>query len=202
MDLIFVSKWRKKSRIQPVVFTTPFPVPRYWFRYHIYCTYWLKRKAVWRYRESRTADHANHLVIAPIGRPSTLGLSSAIMFQLYEDTRRVCYKRSNCRLVHQKEALGKQAGNFFVYHICGRNANIASLPEGKVTVHYHKFNWWLLRRDWQCWSRPLQKKEKELEVSLIAIKTESSVESGGRSITLKHVMGQTVESFGHPPWKN
>ena len=89
-----------------------FPVPRYWFRYHIYCTYWLKRKAVWTYWESRTADHANHLVIAPIGRISTLGLSSAIMFQLYEDTRRVCYKRSNCRLVHQKEALGKQAGNF------------------------------------------------------------------------------------------
>ena len=45
-------------------------------------------------------------------------------------------------------------------------------------------------------------KEKELEVSLIAIKTESSVEPGGRSITLKHVMGQTVESFGHPPLKN
>ena len=89
-----------------------FPVPRYWFRYHIYCTYWLKRRAIWRCRECRTTDH----VIASIGRPSTLGLSSAIMFQLYEDTRRVCYKRSNCRLVLQKEALGKQAG-FLDYYI-------------------------------------------------------------------------------------
>ena len=39
MDLNFFSNWKKKRRIQPVVLPLVFTVPRYWFRFHIYCTY-------------------------------------------------------------------------------------------------------------------------------------------------------------------